>query len=170
MFILLMSTCYMPVMAQEESKDVPEVFLTPSALVADVYKAVSYEVGNPPDWDYVRSHFHPDAVVVLRVTREETKKFNVDGFIQDFVNFVAQIDPNKNDFKEEVVSLKVLEFGNIAHCYVVYKASIPTSGRPGQLGLDSWQLMKKDGRWWAVSIVNESAVTSGPIPEEVYNK
>ena len=47
-------------------------------------------------------------------------------------------------FVETVVSVKTLEYGNIAHSYVVYEASILGSDRPPQRGLDSWHLMKKE--------------------------
>ena len=151
----LLLTAYIPAAAQEETSTIPEVFKTPQALVAGIYDAFSADVGKTPDWEYVKSHFHPDALVILRASRTESKKFDLEGFIQDFVDFYKRIDPNKNGFKEVVVSIKTVEFGNIAQCFVVYEASVPTSGRPAQRGLDCWHLMKKYGRWWVVSIVNE---------------
>ena len=58
---------------------------TPDGVVTEIYDLVSFEAGAVPDWDKVRSMFIPEAVVVLRTTREATTVFSVDGFIQDFV-------------------------------------------------------------------------------------
>jgi hypothetical protein len=56
----------------------------------------------------------------------------------------------------------------MAHCFVVYKARLKTpEDSPGQLGLDSWGLMKKDGRWWIVSVSNDVVTPQRPLPEEL---
>ncbi len=123
-----------------------------------------------PDWNYVKSHFHADTVVVLRASRTESKKFDLKGFIKDFDDFYKKIDTKSNSFKEKVVSIKTFEFGNIAHCYVIYEASVSSSKRPPQRGLDSWHLFKKNNRWYIVSVVNEIELAAEPIPKEVYKK
>jgi hypothetical protein len=139
---------------------------TPEDLVAAIYDEVSSTGGDQPDWGRVRSRFDENAVIVLRATREETRLMDVDAFIQDFVDFYQRIGPDGQGFKETVVSIQALEYGNIAHCYVVYEAAILGSERPPQRGLDSWHLMKRDGRWWVVSVINESEAVAGPIPAE----
>jgi hypothetical protein len=156
--------------AQEQSSSLPEVFKKPDTLVKSIYKAVSSEIGSTPDWKFVRSHFHAHAVIVLRASRTESKKFNLDGFIQDFVDFYKRIDPTKNSFKEDVVFIKTFEYGNIAHCYVVYEASVSSSKRPPQKGLDSWHLMKTGEYWTVISVVNEIELAAGPIPRAVYQE
>ena len=146
------------------------LFLDPEKMVSSVYDAVSSQAGSTPDWLLVRSYFDPDAVIVLRATREESKKLDVDGFIQDFVDFYDRIDSETTGFVETVVSVKTLEYGNIAHSYVVYEAIILGSDRPPQRGLDSWHLMKRDGRWWVVSVVNDAEPVAGAIPGEVFGR
>jgi len=55
-----------------------------------------------------------------------------------------------------------------ANCSVVYEAAVGGSKRPRQRGLDVWQLMFWESRWSVVSVVNESEVAAGPVPESVY--
>jgi hypothetical protein len=38
---------------------------------------------------------------------------------------------------------------------------------PGQIGLDSWELMRKDGRWWIAAVTNEIPTPERPLPEEL---
>jgi len=146
------------------------LFLEPEVMVASLYTAVSSLAGKAPDWALVRSYFDPDAMIVLRASRDASKKLDVDGFIQDFVDFYDGIDSQQRGFKETVVSVNCLEYGNIAHCNVVYEAAILGSERPPQRGLDSWHLMKDAGRWWVVSVINESEPAAGPIPQELYSE
>jgi hypothetical protein len=167
LFVLLVVVSVLELEAEEP--DVASgLFGEPEKMVASVYDAVSSQAGSTPDWGVVRSYFDPDAIIVLRASREASKKLDVDGFIQDFVDFYDRIDSEKIGFVETVVSIKTLEYGNIAHCYVVYEAAIVGSDRPPQRGLDSWHLMKRDGRWWVVSVVNDSEPAAGPIPDEVF--
>jgi len=142
-------------------------FADPETLVTGVYGAVSGSFAEQPDWDFIRSHFDPKALIVLRSSREGSTLHDVDGFIKDFTDFYGSISEQEG-FKETVVSVKALVYGNIAHCFVVYEAEVLGTDRGPQRGLDSWHLMKRDGRWWVVSVVNDSEPASGPIPKEAY--
>jgi hypothetical protein len=142
-------------------------FLDPEILVTGVYEAVSGSFAEQPDWDFIRAHFDPKALIVLRSSREGSTVHDVDGFIKDFTDFYGRISEAEG-FRETVVSVRSLVYGNVAHAYVVYEAQILGDDRPPQRGLDSWHLVKKDGRWWVISIVNDSEPTSGPIPGEAF--
>jgi hypothetical protein len=90
--------------------------------------------------------------------------FTVDGFVQDFVDFIERANARATGFRESVVRLDATEFGDIAHVVVLYEASIPGASRPPQRGVDSFQLIRRDGRWWIVSILNEIPTTERPAP------
>ncbi len=145
-----------------------DVFSQPETLVSEIYAAVSSTPGNTPDWNRVRSFFDEDALIVLRTSKEHSNKLDLEGFIQDFKDFYGRIDPETTTFTEKIVSLKLLEYGNIAQVYVVFEVTVAPSQRPPQRGLDSWHLMKTDGRWKVISVVNDSEVAVGPIPDEAF--
>ena len=170
--VLMIAMCVngLVLTVQEQPSATPEVFKKPDTMMMDLYRAISSEIGSQPDWNYVKSFFHPDAVIVFRASRTEMKMFDVDGFIQDFIDMYKRIDFSKNSFKEKVVSIKTMTFGNIAHCYVVYEASVPTSKRPPVRGLDSWHLVKKGDSWHVISVVNDVELAAGPIPKEVFKR
>lgn len=137
------------------------------ALVRGLYEAVTFEAGTTPDWDHVRMMFLDRATVVLRTSRTATTVFDVAGFVGDFVNFIERANVRETGFTERVVRTHVTEIGDIAHVLVLYEASIPGSGRPPQQGVDSFQLIRKDGRWLIVSVVNEIPGPNRPIPPEL---
>jgi len=140
---------------------------TAEGLVRALYERVSSEPGTVPDWDQVRSAFLPQAIVVLRTSRDSTSVFTLDGFIQDFVRFIERADVKATGFTERVVKTRAMVFGDIAHVLVLYEAHITGSSRPPQQGVDSFQLTRRDGRWWIVSIVNEIPTAGRPIPPEL---
>ena len=55
-------------------------------------------------------------------------------------------------------------FRDIANIFVLYEAAITDSQRPPTVGVDSIDLIRKDGRWWIASIVNDLPTPEHPIP------
>ena len=142
-----------------------DAFATATGLVAELYEEVTFDAGATPDWDRVRSMFLDRATVVLRTGREETTVFSVDGFVEDFIAFVERANVRETGFEERVVRSKPLVFGDIAHVLVLYEAHIPGSERPPRQGVDSFQLIRRDGRWWIVSVTNELPGPERPVPQ-----
>jgi hypothetical protein len=108
--------------------------------------------------------FLDEAVIVLRTSREETTVFSVDGFVADFVAFIERAKAEETGFVERVLRIQPLVFGDIAHVLVLYEASLQSSARPPQQGVDSFQLIRKDGRWWIVAVTNELPTPARPVP------
>jgi len=140
---------------------------SPEEVVASIYTLVSSEAGKTPDWNVVRSLFLDNAVVVLRVTRDSTAVFSLQGFIDDFVRFYGNPAVQKNGFTEKVVRMKPMVFGNIAHILVLYEAHIPGVPRPPQQGVDSWELVRQRGKWYVVSVTNEIPTKDRPLPADL---
>ncbi len=133
-------------------------------VVRDVYDLVSWTDGDTPDWEVVREVFIPEAIVVLRYP-PDLKVMSVDGFLLDWLRFENQLaDRGATGFLENVLSARVTEFGDIAHVHVVYESSIPETGRPARPGVDLWSLIRVDGRWKVVSVVNELPRDDMPVP------
>jgi hypothetical protein len=154
--------------SQSKSTRAPKGFETPESLVTEIYKTVSFKTGEPqPDWDKVRSMFLDNAVIVLRVSRDSTAILSVQGFIDDFVNFIEKSPAKQKGFTETIVKMKPFVFGNIAHILVLYEAIIPETMKQAQKGVDSWELVKKDGRWWIVAVTNEVPSNERPLPREL---
>ena len=138
---------------------------TPEGLIEEIYRLVSFPAGTTPDWDAVRDLFIPEALVVLRTSRDGSTVFSVDGFVEDFVTFIEQSDVESTGFTERILDMQTFEWGDIAHVLVLFDSDIPGDGREPRAGVDSFQLIKRDGRWWIASITNERPATDRPLPE-----
>ena len=153
--------------AQTSSEE--KEFGTAESVVTELYKSVTFEPGNTPDWQKVKSLFIDNAIIVLRTSRENTTVFSVEGFVDDFINFIERANAKQTGFVEKIIRMKPMVFGDIAQILVLYEAHIPGSPRPPQQGVDSFLLIKKDSRWWIEAIANEIPTPDNPIPEELQN-
>jgi len=138
---------------------------TALAVVHELYDLVTFPAGTTPDWDHLRRLFLPEAVVVLRTSREATSVFSLEGFVQDWLRFIEGSNVEETGFVERIVRTHTTVFGDLAHIWVLYEAEIPGRGRPAQPGVDSFQLVRRDGGWLISSIANEIPTPDRPIPE-----
>ena len=151
-----------------ERSEAPPDPASPTAVVAQLYDLVTFGPGTTPDWDEVRSLFVEEAVVVLRTGRDEMTVFTLEGFVNDFVQFIEQAQVEKTGFTERILDLQELAYGDIAHVLVRFDSHIPGSGTPPGEGVDSFELIRRDGRWKIVSITNERPTADNPIPAGLF--
>jgi len=97
---------------------------TPENIVMDLYTLVTFESGTTPDWEKVKSLFIDEAIIILRTGRDSTTQFSVNTFVKDFINFIERADAIQTGFKEEIIRMEKIVFGDIAHFLVLYEASI----------------------------------------------
>jgi len=151
--------------AQTPARD--EVPQTAEGVVTRLYELVTFEAGSPPDWTDVKSLFIDEAVIVLRTTRTTTTVFDVQGFVDDFIAFSERPIVKERGFTEKIVRTDPTVIGDMAHVWVLYEASIPGSTRPPQQGVDSFSLIKQDGRWRIAAVTNEIPTPARPIPPQL---
>lgn len=150
-----------------QTADGDAVFGDPDAVVTELYDLVTFDAGTTPDWDRVRSLFIEEAVIVLRTSREKTTVFSLEGFVQDFVDFIERANVEESGFSEKIIRRKTMVLGEMAHILVLYEASIPGSDRPPLQGVDSFSLIHKEGRWRIVAVTNELPTAERPLPPEL---
>lgn len=144
-------------------------------VIAGLYPLVSAAGGTTPDWDKVRALFLKEAVIVLRTSRTTLTPFTLEGFIKDFVDFYESpfrrggttVVPEESGFTERVLKLKAWEYGDMAHVLVLYEAMITGFPAAPQQGVDSWILVRRDGRWLVAGATNEIVTADRPVPPEL---
>jgi hypothetical protein len=148
---------------------------TAADRITELYNLVGSAGGQLPDWDKIRSLFLKEAIVILRSSRTTLTTFNLEGFIQDFIDFynrpykygTATILPKESGFTEKIARMKAWEFGDMAHVLVLYEAQITGSPVRPQQGVDSWLLVRRDGQWRIAAITNEIVSAANPVPPEL---
>jgi hypothetical protein len=159
---LLLAT---PLVAQETDEAADES--TAEATVRVLYDIISSEAGRVPDWEPVRALFLPEALIILRSSREAMSVLTLDGFIQDFDEFYQVPAVQENGFKETILELKSTEFGDMAQVWVLYEARVPDGG--GNRGVDNFSLIRRDGAWRVAAITNEVPFPGRPVPDGLFD-
>lgn len=136
-------------------------------VVRSLYRMVTFDAGKNVDWEQVKALFIPEAVIVLRASRTSMNVLNRNTFVDDFVRFIRDAKLEDQAFEETIVAMKTVETGDVARSTVHYAARIPSRDRPAQHGIDVFLLMKADGRWRIVSIVNEIVRPGVDVPDEI---
>lgn len=145
-----------------------DFFSDPEKLVRGLYDSVTFEPGTTPDWDHVRNFFIPEVVFAVRQTKATMSVLDLNGFVAWWESDIERHKMKERGFSESVEKMKMTLCGNIAQVFVVYRARFITpETQTGQIGLDSFSLMKRDGRWWIVSVANDIITPENPLPEEL---
>jgi hypothetical protein len=147
-----------------------EQFTTPESVITEIYQSVTFPPDTTPDWEKVKSLFIDEAVIVLRTSFTKMDVMDKQGFADLFTRDIEKYSMDKTGFQEKIIQKKMTVIGDVAHCFVLYEASIPNNPNPPQRGVDSFQLLKKEGRWRIVSIINEIPRPGVPIPEALKEK
>jgi len=147
------------------AQDAADPYSSPEALVEHLYDLVSFPAHELPDWEEVRATFIPEAVIILRTSREGSTTFSVDGFIDDWLLFIKRDNVKERGFTETIVNMKTFEYGDIANVLVLYTSDFPDDAVPPRAGVDSFDLIRIDGRWLIASVLNEIPTADRPIPD-----
>jgi hypothetical protein len=138
---------------------------SPEGVIRELYRLICVPKGGPePDWEQVRALFIPEAVIVLRVSKDASSTFSVQGWIDDFVAFNTKAKSSERGFEERIVRMSTTEFRDIAHSLVLYEARMLDWTKPAQRGVDSIELVRRDGRWWIAAITNDIPNEEHPVP------
>ncbi len=140
---------------------------TAEGAVRAFYDMLTFKKGEEPNWEKVKGCFIKEAVVVLRAGPGKMNVFSTDGFVQDFKKFFNDYKLVEKGFSETIVNCKTTVTGETAYCLILYEAMIPGTQMHPQQGLDSIQLMKKEGKWKIVAITNEVVRRDVPVPDEL---
>jgi len=137
---------------------------SPDAIIKAMYETISGPAGHR-NWYRERSLFVEGARMIpigKRVHRDgDFQMMDLEEWIEDAMPYL-----NENDFYEMEVMRQEHCFGNIVQAFSTYEARNSPDGPAIARGINSIQLLNKDGRWWIVTVMWENESKEHPIPEE----
>lgn len=148
----------------KELKPRPEDVESPDAIIKAMYDTISGPAG-PRNWYRERSLYLEGARLIpigKRVHKEGgLQVLTLDEWIEDAEKYF-----NENDFWETEIMRKMNRYGNIVQAFSTYEARNSQDSPPFARGINSIQLLEKDGRWWIVTVMWDNESKENPIPEE----
>ncbi|HKX55031.1 MAG TPA: hypothetical protein VJN01_02975, partial [Xanthomonadales bacterium] len=137
---------------------------SPESLVLAVYDAISAPRGER-DWNRIRSFYLEGARLIptgLRANGEHGLRImNIEQWIEGARDLFL-----REDFFEVEIARKVDRFGQIAQIFSTYECRREANGPAYMTGINSFQLLHKDGRWWVVNCFWDNASEGNPIPPQ----
>lgn len=147
-----------------EFKPRPEDVGSPDAIIQAMYDTISGPAGKK-NWYRLRSLYLDGARLIpigKRVHREAgLRVMSVDEWIEDAERYLEE-----NDFYELEIMCHMDRFGDIVQAFSTYEARESEDGQPIARGINSIQLLNKEGRWWIVTVMWDNETKDNPVPEE----
>jgi hypothetical protein len=141
---------------------------TIDGVLAALYATVTRTPEQRFDWPRLRALFLPNALLVPSAAqaRNTTPIHTVESFIQWIDSGWASVigTPQDRGFFEKQIGTTTHVYGDVAIVFSAYEKGFLTDRQVIGRGINALQLVKRDGRWWIVSISWDEEPTAGPIP------
>ena len=142
----------------------PEDVESPDAIIKAMYETISGPAGDR-NWYRERSLYLEGARLIpigKRVHKEGgLQVMSIDEWIADARDYLAE-----NDFYETEIMRKMFRFGDIVAAFSTYEARNDPDGAPIARGINSIQLLRKEDRWWIVTVMWDNESKDNPVTEE----
>lgn len=158
------------VAAPARAQAAPDDVDSPEAIVAAAYDALARAPGAPFQWDRFRSLFLETATLIPNTeqTGGAFRVYSPEGFIAWIDASWAEHAPigsaQDRGFQEEGIHAVVHRYGDVAQVFSTYQKRFWGEERIIGRGINSFQLVRHDGRWWIASIAWDEESGAGPIP------
>jgi len=142
------------------------------ATVHEAYRLISGPPGQPRDWDTFRRLFAPGARLSAIVNQLPPDSMRAGSrptmVIMTPEDYVTRVGPRleQDGFFEEELHHEVHRYGNVAQVFSSYVSRLGSpDSEPVDHGINSFQLVYGDNRWWIYSILWDSERRgAGPLP------
>ena len=130
------------------------------AAIRGVYEVISGPPGQKRDFDRMRSLFAPNATM-----KAIGPKGLRGGTVEDYIARNSAI-LEKEGFTERELGRRVEIWGGLATAWSAYDGRT-ASGSFHERGINSFQLVKVDGKWLVASILWQEATPENPLPADL---
>ena len=140
------------------------------AIMTAVYDVISGPAGQKRDWDRFRSLFIDGARLIPTGRNRETGETG--HRIMSIEDYVSRAGPQLEGggFFEVEVARRVERYGSVVHVFSTYESRRNADdAEPFMRGINSFQLLHEEGRWWVVTIFWQPEYPDLPIPGQYLN-
>ena len=130
------------------------------AAIRGVYEVISGPPGQKRDFDRMRTLFAPGATL-----KAIGPKGLRGGSLEDYISRNAEI-LEKEGFTERELGRRVEQWGGLATAWSAYDGRT-ADGSFHERGINSFQLVKVDGKWLVASILWQEETPGNPLPAEL---
>lgn len=150
-----------PSFAQDFSKDTQTI----ESTMQSILDVISGPAGKKIDTARWRNLFRGDVKFLIRSKNKEGQMVVRESSVEDYAqNIMPRVEAL--DFYETVGNLTINRYGDIAQVFMVYETRKKPGEAPFDKGINSFQLLYDQNRWWIVSLMWQAESSGVPIPKE----
>lgn len=144
------------------------------SAMTELYASVTRVPGKPFAWERLRAIMWPGAIMLPQARQRQGS-----GDVMNVDSFIAWIDggttpiigtPNDQGFFERQTNLVVDQYGDIAQAFTTYEKGPYEPRRIIARGINTVQLVRREGRWYVLSITWDEENSGGPLPAKYRGK
>lgn len=146
----------------------PADVASPEAVIRAAYESLTRAPGEDYDFDRLRSLHLPEARLAPNPeqTGGEARVMTIEEFI-DWIDGSVEIgSPEDLGFVEEGLHQETRQYGDVAHLISTYVSRFHGEEQEIARGINFLTLVRRDGRWWVLSVAWDEENAAGPIPSE----
>ena len=136
------------------------------ATIRGVYEIISGPPGQKRDFDRMRSMFAPNALLRVITPNRGVRGGDIEAYIKASGPILE-----KEGFTEKELGRRTEVYGNLASVWSAYDGRT-ANGSFHERGINSFQLVKVDGKWLVASILwqEEGTPVLFPLPKDLIGK
>lgn len=134
------------------------------SILTAVYDVISGPAGQQRDWDRFRSLFIDEGRLISTSANapQGAAVMSVEDYIARANDFFVE-----NGFFEIEIGRNVDQYGHVVQAFSAYEAKASLDDAETLFrGVNSFQLLYGQGRWWVVTIFWHQETPDNPIPED----
>lgn len=139
---------------------------SPESVVRAMYQSVSCLPA--PDWNRFKSLFFPGARLVNVRRMDETGGSLARGVSPEDFAVRAAVTAESDKFTQRELAHRLLRYGDLVLLWSAYEARRSPANAPSLVlrGIQSFQLVRSEGRWWISELTWQNDLDAGPVPDE----
>jgi len=141
--------CLCAFYSQAQQKDYQEDVASVDAIMHAIYDVISGPADQARDWNRFKNLFTADAKLIP-TRKQENGKVTYRYWTPD--DYVKMFTANRTAFFEKELSRKTEAYGNIVHVFSTYETRSAQDGPITNRGINSFQLLKDNGRYYIMNI------------------
>jgi hypothetical protein len=141
-----------------------------NSIIETFYAVISGEKDENHNWELFKFLFHPQGKLIQYAKNKEGIYKTTFFSPEDYVNTTGKY-LEKVGFYEKEIYKKVDTYGSMAHVLSTYESyRSKFDEKPYFTGLNSFQILYKDKRWWILNNFWTRETPDNPIPKEYLSK
>lgn len=141
---------------------------TIEGITNKMLEIISGPIGKERDWDEFRNLFTADANFGSKTMGADGRERIGSRHLEEFVRNVGPLYA-RDGFEEYTIGLQIQEFNGIASAFQSFYCKNLT-GTYENRGVNSYQLIYSQNRWWISSVLFTNETEDTPLPNELLYK